>query len=225
MDPAPYGCTVKEHQALGDPDAPFELTKRDQRRQQEAERLRDHVRRMHFHQITGGESAGCFTSHTHDDDEIGHLHPPERQYPGRDDGGFVQEVGPSVGRAGPPIPKAAAELIGRMLASKTPDDQVMRWRLRLFCGHIVERTAHISHTDISSAFHSTATCPECGLDPATIVAGKPLGAKAERVVAQQSTDERARLRDAVTKRLRRAEAEVERLRDELTTLDTNRASS
>lgn len=209
---------MKNHEAFGDPDAPYELTKRDERRQREAVGLRDAVHRMHFHAIVTGESAGCSTSHTHDGDEVGHLHAPARRYPARADGGFIEELGPSTGNVGPPIRREAAEMTARLLKTKTPDDQLMRWRLRLFCGHVVERTAHISHTDVTSAFGTSRACPECGLDPATIVAGKPLGPKAERVATKPSAEQRASRMSAVTKRLRRAEAEVERLRGELTEL-------
>jgi hypothetical protein len=51
----------------------------------------------------------------------------------------------------------------------------MRWRLRLFCGHVVERHAHHTHTTVHAAFMGATACPECELDPATIVAADTLG--------------------------------------------------
>jgi hypothetical protein len=57
----------------------------------------------------------------------------------------------------------------------------MRWRLRLFCGHVVERTAHISYRTAAQAFTGSHACPECRLDPATILAAKPIGPVAQPV--------------------------------------------
>jgi hypothetical protein len=51
----------------------------------------------------------------------------------------------------------------------------MRWRIRLYCSHIVETTAHRTHTTISSALGGSRTCPTCGLDPSTVVCAVPLG--------------------------------------------------
>lgn len=51
----------------------------------------------------------------------------------------------------------------------------MTWRLRLICGHVTQRTAYASYPTIERAFNgSVHECPECGLSPAGIVAGKPL---------------------------------------------------
>lgn len=51
----------------------------------------------------------------------------------------------------------------------------MRWRLRLYCGHVVEKTSHYTHKTLHSAFTGETRCPECELDPATVVDGEAIG--------------------------------------------------
>ena len=63
----------------------------------------------------------------------------------------------------------------RVLLAPRPASELMRWKLRLYCGHVIERTAHASHKTVHAAFCGSAKCPECGLDPAAIVAAKPIG--------------------------------------------------
>lgn len=60
-------------------------------------------------------------------------------------------------------------------ASPTPGYQIMRWRVRLYCGHIVE--THRNNEVDQPRAHGAASmrCPECQLDPACIVAYEPLG--------------------------------------------------
>jgi len=55
--------------------------------------------------------------------------------------------------------------------------ELMRWRVRLFCGHMVERMAHASYAtygEVGGA-SSLKSCEECGLTPATILASEPIG--------------------------------------------------
>lgn len=104
--------TVKEHEAVGDVDADYEPTTRQVRVQRERESLAEHIKRMHFHEITAGEGVGCFTSHTHDDDALGHPHSPRHVYPGRADGGYMEELGPSLGHETPPSVAANARIPG-----------------------------------------------------------------------------------------------------------------
>jgi hypothetical protein len=77
----------------------------------------------------------------------------------------------------PLSPKQVEEM--RTLAQlqrKTPDRELTRWRLELFCGHVVERTAHRSYETFETALSGSTKCTECGLDPATVISGESLGA-------------------------------------------------
>lgn len=56
-------------------------------------------------------------------------------------------------------------------AAKSTQPRV-RWRLRLYCGHVVERSAPVAVKVWSQAFTSPLACAECGLDPATVVAAE-----------------------------------------------------
>lgn len=68
--------------------------------------------------------------------------------------------------------RSAARLLGR----PTPPNELMRWKLRLYCGHVIERAAHYTHKTLHAAF-AGSTSPECGLDPATIIDGVAVGLK------------------------------------------------
>lgn len=85
------------------------------------------------------------------------------------------------GKCCPPPPRSPTQLkeIGRIFASPTPPHDLMRWRLRLYCGHVVERAAHRTHMTIHSAFTGSTRCTECCLDPATIVDGEAIGLQEE----------------------------------------------
>jgi hypothetical protein len=58
------------------------------------------------------------------------------------------------------------------------EHELVIWRLRLYCGHVVKRSAHGSHLTLHAAFIDYATCPICG-DEKTIVAGRASGFAAE----------------------------------------------
>lgn len=40
--------------------------------------------------------------------------------------------------------------------------ELMVWRLRLYCGHTIERTAHRTHLTVHAAFSGSVRCTECG---------------------------------------------------------------
>ena len=117
-----------------------------------------------FHQLTSGESTGSYLSHTHADDADGHVHPGRQAFPLRADGGYFEESGPSLGRAQPPGMAANAARVGEMIRRwpKTPPHDLMRWSLRLYCGHLIERTAHAEHRTVDRAFTGSVRCSECG---------------------------------------------------------------
>lgn len=207
----------KDYEVRGDPDAPYTPTKSDVRAQKQAEAIRDAVKRSHFHEITRGESVGCYSSHSHDQDDPGHVHPGRRAFPARADGGYDEGSGPSLGTDPPPPVAANLVRVLEMVASwpPTPDHQLMRWRLRLFCGHVVERTAHVESKTPHAAFMSGCVCPECGLDPATIVAARPLGTAAsppEPPTPPKPTPARMR---TLERQLASAQADVARLQAEI----------
>lgn len=52
----------------------------------------------------------------------------------------------------------------------------MVWHLRLGCGRAVERTADSSHKTIHAAFGGAVRCAQCGLDPATVIDDRAIGA-------------------------------------------------
>jgi hypothetical protein len=211
-----------DYELRGDPDAPYTPTKSDVRAQKQAEAIRDAAKRshFHFHQITRGESVGCYSSHSHELDDPGHVHPARRVFPARADGGYGEETGPSLGTDPPPPVAANLVRVLEMVASwpPTPDHQLMRWRLRLFCGHVAERTAHVESKTVHAAFMGSCICPECGLDPATIVAARPLGAAGSppRTPAPPKPTP-ADIR-TLEKQLTRAQAEVARLEAEIGSL-------
>lgn len=52
-------------------------------------------------------------------------------------------------------------------------------RLRLYCGHTLERSAHRSHKTVRSAFGGPVKCAECGCEPATSIDARAIGLAAE----------------------------------------------
>jgi hypothetical protein len=114
----------------------------------------------------------------------------------------------------PPMSDETRARVAALLSRRTPKHELMRWRLRLFCGHVVTRTAHHGHTTVHGAFTGSTRCTECGLDPATIVAAEAIGLVEERPGVKpvaRSTDECAGLERAIV----RHERELARLRAEL----------
>ncbi|UGT54000.1 hypothetical protein [Nocardia asteroides] len=69
----------------------------------------------------------------------------------------------------------------KMMASwpQTPDHDLMRWRVRLYCGHVSETIRHRTFERPTLHGSSSEGCTDCGLNPATIVAYEPIGLKAE----------------------------------------------
>jgi len=105
--------------------------------------------------------------------------------------------------------------MGRVLrdllsATRYPHTQ-MRWRLRLYCGHVCERTAHRENISAERAFHGVQ-CPECGLD-GIVIDAEPLGLAGEPPT--YGAPPKPPNRQALRAKLRAAEAEVRRLRGEL----------
>lgn len=195
---------ITEYERRGDLDAPFELTKAAERAQRQSEQIRDAVRcdvpMLTWEQYAAREPCpGCGrpyqdaehweskgTMHFSDEERV-RYDAEEARYK-RDHpacGSHRHSVSGSLtthcGKCCPPPPMSPGqrESIVRLLGRPTPPHELMRWRLRLYCGHVVERTAHYTHKTLHAAFMSARACPECGLDPATIVDGEAIGLKGE----------------------------------------------
>jgi hypothetical protein len=107
-----------------------------------------------------------------------------------------------------------AHSVRALLSRKTPDHQLMQWRLRLYCGHIVIGTRHAEMTHPTLHGCASQRCPECGKDPSTIVAYEPIGLIAEPPagIPPPAPAVRRPTRAQLERRLRELEAENERLR-------------
>ncbi|GAB3971027.1 hypothetical protein GCM10029978_045440 [Actinoallomurus acanthiterrae] len=133
------------------------------------------------------------------------------------------EIAEAAKRAAAKMPPFKPEQIAKLRAifqatAQQSETELMRWRLRLYCGHVVEQTAHRSHKTIHQAFTGSSRCPECSLSPAMIIAAKPLGTAGTAPVATSTprTEDRPRrrTRKELEARIVELEAENEALRRE-----------
>jgi hypothetical protein len=104
-------------------------------------------------------------------------------------------------------------------ASQTHDYKLMRWRVRLYCGHIVETRRHCTIDAPTRHGSSSMPCPEYGTNPARIVAYEPLGVVAKPPWATATQRQLQPTRQSIEKRLTKFEAEAKELRDRLQRLD------
>lgn len=236
---------ITDYERRGDLDAPFELSKKDERAQKEREHIREAVRRdvpilTWEEYVAGAPCSGCGRPYRDEEpwDFRGTMRLTEEErvrYEAEQDRfkqghGECRAMRHSVsrsltthcGKCCPPPPLSPTQLkeIGRIFASPTPPRDLMRWRLRLYCGHVVEQTAQRTHLTIHAAFTSSTRCIECGLDPATIVAGEAIGLEEEPprpgredAPAAASSRSRKATKAELESRVREFEAEVRRLRE------------
>ncbi|MDP5226882.1 MULTISPECIES: hypothetical protein [Arthrobacter] len=233
---------IADYERRGDLDAPFELTKKAEKAQRQSEEIRAAVRceipSLTWEQFAAGEPCpGCGRSYRDEErwESKGTMHfTDEERARYEAEGELFKErhgdchamrhkVSGSLtthcGRCCPPPPMSPEqrELILRLFSCPTPPQQLMRWRLRLYCGHVVEKTAHYTHKTLHAAFSGATSCPECGLDPATIVDGAAVGLKAEPPGAPRTGAPRAARRSRkptkaeLQAKVSELEAEVERL--------------
>jgi hypothetical protein len=92
------------------------------------------------------------------------------------------------------------------LQTPTPDHDLMRWRVRLYCGHIVETRRHRTVEQPTMHGSSSMACPKCGKDPSYIVAYEPLGLVDERPLPPPAP--RRATRAQLEQRIRELEAEL-----------------
>ena len=159
-----------DYEHVGDPVAPYELTRADHRRQKQAIEIVEYVHDM-----------------------------LERKPP-------------------PPLTSRHINALRQLLSVPTSLTELMQWRLRLYCGHVAERTAHYTHRTVQAAFTGSVTCSTCGLDPATIVAAQPLRRLQEpktRTVTPQVPDKRTPTLRDYKRQVSELEAENRQLRLQL----------
>lgn len=235
---------IAEYEKRGNLPAPFELTKQAEKAQRDAERIRDATRceepTLTWEQYVAGEPCpGCSLPYRDDEpwESKGTMnftekeraryeaeearyrldHPECRSHRHSVSGSLTLHCGKCC--PPPPMSPEQRETLGRLLSSRTPPQQLMKWRLRLYCGHVVERAAHYTHKSIHAAFTGGRSCPECGLDPAVIVDGEAVGLLQQPACAQgrePSTGEATRARKPtkaeLEARVRELEAGISRLR-------------
>lgn len=112
------------------------------------------------------------------------------------------------------------EQMCQLLGPPTPAWELQRWRLRLYCGHITEATRNRKSPRPDGRSCDKERCPECGLDPAVIVAFEPLGPIASPSPDKHSPKPGRATRKPPADRRSKAElvAENEALRAELNAL-------
>jgi hypothetical protein len=115
--------------------------------------------------------------------------------------------------------RQAFENVAKLMQSfKKADHEIMRWRVRLYCGHIIEAEAHYTYTDPISAGSYGRRCSECGEDRQTIVAFEPIGLRCEPPEATEPPPPpppKKPTRADLERRVKTLEKENERLRAKL----------
>ncbi|MCX6401817.1 MAG: hypothetical protein NTX33_18040 [Propionibacteriales bacterium] len=228
---------LADYEHIGDLSSPFAVTKKQQRRQKEREGSRSSrctVSGLGWEAYVAGEPCpGCHRPYRDDvpwvfrgtmhftDDERARYDAEEARYKANHGGcrahwhGVSGSLTMHCGKCCPPPPMSPSQIesISKILESKTPEHDLMRWRLRLFCGHVVERRAHYTHKTVQAAFSERA-CPECNLDPATVIDAEPIGLVAERPSPSAAvTPKPAKpTRIQLETRVRELESELARLR-------------
>lgn len=225
------------YERLGDLERPFELSVKDGCRQQDRQRLRDSVRcdvaSLAFEQYSAGlPCPGCGrpyvdaepfdltgTLNLSDDVRLRYdaeqsrfkaAHASCRSHRHGVSGSLTMHCGKCC--PPPPMSPAQRERIASLLSVPTAAHELAIWRLRLYCGHTVERTAHRSHTTVHSAFGGAVRCAECRCDPAAVVDARAIGLAAEPPHAGPAPVTRKPTRAALERRIDELEAEMTRLR-------------
>ncbi|WP_097955719.1 MULTISPECIES: hypothetical protein [Streptomyces] len=117
--------------------------------------------------------------------------------------------------------RQAFENVAKLMQSfKKADHEIMRWRVRLYCGHIMEREAHYTYADPLSAGSYGRRCSECGGgNRQTIVAFEPIGLRGvpteETGPLPPPTPAKRPTRADLEQRVKSLEKENERLRAKL----------
>ncbi|MGY3843965.1 hypothetical protein ACWV2X_01705 [Streptomyces hydrogenans] len=106
-----------------------------------------------------------------------------------------------------------------MESAKAAPHDIMRWRVRLYCEHIVTTSRHAENAEPTLHGSSSMKCPECGKDPSAIVAFEPIGLAGEPPRARATTPpaQRKPSRVELERRIAQLEEENRRLRTEKST--------
>lgn len=99
----------------------------------------------------------------------------------------------------------------------TRDDELNRWRLTLYCGHVVERIAHKSYPTYAAAGGGSRACETCGVDPAFVLDETLVGAAAAPAPSPPAPMSTPRSRKALEQRAAKLEAELAAVRIQLQT--------
>ncbi|MFD9280267.1 hypothetical protein ACFWD7_23685 [Streptomyces mirabilis] len=120
----------------------------------------------------------------------------------------------------PPWTEERRERMRELLGPPIPPWELQRWRLRLYCGHIVEAARIRKSPRPDGGVCDKEACPECCLDPSVIVAFEPLGPLADPPPKKRSQKPSRPSRKPPADRRSKAElaAENEALRAELQAL-------
>ena len=241
---------IDGYETLGDIDAPFVISKAAERRQRAAEDTKravslrpDAPAALTHEQLQAGEPCpGCgmplIDNERWESRGTLNMTPAERSRYDAEQERFAQQHGDcravrwSIGgsltlhcsRCCPPTPMSPEKFreIARLFAKKPPLHELMRWRVRLYCGHEVERMAHRTYTSYGRGGSIGSACPACGLNPSVPVDAVPLGlagprpAPTRRPLHPPKPGTKACLQaelDASRRRVAELEAEVARLQD------------
>jgi hypothetical protein len=234
-----YFCAVlvdlDAYERLGDLDRRFERSAKDERRQQDRQRLREVLRcdvapLTYEHYRAGVECPGCGRPYVDAEPfefkRTMNLSDAERtRYDAEQHRFDVLHAGCGSHRHGvsgsltmhcgkccpaPPMSPAQLARIGALL-TPSPPHELMVWRLRLYCGHTIERSAHRSHTTVQSAFGGSVKCTECGCEAATLIDARAIGQAAEPPHPELAPAVRKPPRAALERRIKQLEAEIARL--------------
>jgi hypothetical protein len=223
------------YERVGDLEKPFEVTAKDARRQDDRQRLRHSMRcdvaPLTFEQYRAGAPCpGCglpyVDSEPFDFKGTINLSDAERVRYDAEESRFKaahascrshsHSISGSLtkhcGKCCPPPPMSPSQL-ERIRALMTPAaaHELMVWRLRLYCGHTVERTAHRSHLTVHAAFGGSVRCTECGCDPATVIDARAIGLVAAPTHPEPAPAVRKPTRAELERRIEELEVEVARL--------------
>jgi hypothetical protein len=231
---------TSKYESIGHLDEPFRLTKKHDRLQRERVRMRESLR-CELPPLTyedyrrGAPCPGCGrpyrdperwefrgTMHMNPEERLRYdaeqelfasIHPDCHSIRHTVSGSLTTHCGKCC--PSPPLsPSQIAELSDLFARREpTPPHLLMRWRLRLYCGHTVEKQAHYSHRTVHSAFTGLLACTDCGLDPATVVDARAIGLAGEPPThSAPAPPPQSRPKAALEARVRELEAELNALR-------------